>query len=433
MELATTKLLPVYASLVALLTVAGCSESDKSTSPEDSSETSKVVDTKYELGKCTDKLEGTARLVSDEEVYYICTDNDWVKAIEEKSSERELNSSSDEESSSSATPKSSDDIEDSGESSSETSESSSSVTESSSSVKSSSSSKVESSSSSKVESSSSLKVESSSSSKVESGSSSKVESSSSSVEEPGSSSFEAAVVKPSGTYDCEQYKCVATTYLNPNIEYGEILDARDNQVYKTTKIGDRVWMAQNLNYSDSIQSPALLKNSWCSGGLRSNCARGGRLYSWSGAMNMPKDSCGYGSLCNLSTAAESSSMKWQGVCPVGWHIANREDWGALKDSVGDAWHKITALPLEMWNVQITNGIPPMSDVDKWGFSAINAFIRYTPETDGGTRNTHWWLPTEHDKWIASNAALETARATQYVFMVTTDSKSYGLYVRCVLD
>ena len=152
MELATTKLLPVYASLVALLTVAGCSESDKSTSPEDSSETSKVVDTKYELGKCTDKLEGTARLVSDEEVYYICTDNDWVKAIEEKSSERELNSSSDEESSSSATPKSSSDIEDSGESSSETSGSSSSVTESSSSVKSSSSSKVESSSSSKVES-----------------------------------------------------------------------------------------------------------------------------------------------------------------------------------------------------------------------------------------------------------------------------------------
>ena len=414
MELATTKLIPVYASLVALLTVAGCSESDKSTSPDNSSETSKVVDTIYELGKCTDKLEGTARLVSDEDVYYICTDNEWVKAIEEKSS----SSSADQKNSSEKEmSSSSDDIEDSGESSSETSESSSSVTESSSSVKSSSSSKVE----------------SSSSSKVESGSSSKVESSSSSVEEPGSSSFEAAVVKPSGTYDCEQYKCVATTYLNPNIEYGEILDARDNQVYKTTKIGDRVWMAQNLNYSDSIQSPALLKNSWCSGGLRSNCARGGRLYSWPGAMNMPKDSCGYGSLCNLSTAAESSSMKWQGVCPVGWHIANREDWGALKDSVGDAWHKITALPLEMWNVQITNGIPPMSDVDKWGFSAINAFIRYTPETDGGTRNTHWWLPTEHDKWIASNAALETARATQYVFMVTSDSKSYGLYVRCVLD
>lgn len=430
MELATTKLIPVYASLVALLTVAGCSESDKSTSPDNSSETSKVVDTIYELGKCTDKLEGTARLVSDEDVYYICTDNEWVKAIEEKSS----SSSADQKNSSEKEmSSSSDDIEDSGESSSETSESSSSVTESSSSVKSSSSSKVESSSSSKVESSSSSKVESSSSSKVESSSSSKVESSCSSVEEPGSSSFEAAVVKPSGTYDCEQYKCVATTYLNPNIEYGEILDARDNQVYKTTKIGDRVWMAQNLNYSDSIQSPALLKNSWCSGGLRSNCARGGRLYSWPGAMNMPKDSCGYGSLCNLSTAAESSSMKWQGVCPVGWHIANREDWGALKDSVGDAWHKLTALPLDMWNVQITNGIPPMSDVDKWGFSAINAFIRYTPETDGGTRNTHWWLPTEHDKWIASNAALETARATQYVFMVTSDSKSYGLYVRCVLD
>ncbi len=201
-------------------------------------------------------------------------------------------------------------------SSNEKSSSSSGNVESSSSgkgEKSSSSKKVESSSSSKAEvSSSSAKTEESSSSSVKTSSSSQKSSSSSaksSSSKPKSSSSSAksssssakssssTVVIPSKLYDCEEYKCVTTKYLNPEIEYGEYLDVRDTQVYRTVQIGEQVWMAQNLNYkSDTLSSCFDLKDS--------NCTQWGRLYTWEKALT---------------------------VCPDGWHLPDTSEYRILVD------------------------------------------------------------------------------------------------------
>ena len=131
---------------------------------------------------------------------------------------------------------------------------------------------------------------------------------------------------PPGKYDCSIYKCVSTKFLNPDVEYGELLDERDNQVYRTVQMGEQIWMAQNLNYADSMNTPSLIGKSWCYDNDESNCDRYGRLYLWEAATDSVKlaaendnpDACHLYDKCDL-----------QGICPNGWHLPSVEEFEYL--------------------------------------------------------------------------------------------------------
>ena len=81
---------------------------------------------------------------------------------------------------------------------------------------------------------------------------------------------------------------------------GRFTDARDGKIYKTVKIGDQVWMAENLNYDAG-------EGSWCYKDSLSNCEKYGKLYTWE--------------------AARRSA-------PKGWHLPSKEEFETLLNSLG---------------------------------------------------------------------------------------------------
>ena len=274
----------------------------------------------------------------------------------------------------------------------------------------SSSAEVSSSSNEEMESSSSsVKISSSSqksSSSSAKSSSSKPKSSSSSAKSSSSSakSSSSTVVIPSKLYDCEEYKCVTTKYLNPEIEYGEYLDVRDTQVYRTVQIGEQVWMAQNLNYeSDSLSSCFDLKDS--------NCTQWGRLYPWKIALT---------------------------VCPDGWHLPDTSEYRIFVDYVnehkgdlklGESLESLETGKYDIFGFSILLGSGYRKGTryfTQGGKTDGDAFFWTASETDGKEAT----LPPE--EYAISRILKNDARYGNVLGIMAFEKKD-GLSVRCLKD
>ena len=216
-----------------------------------------------------------------------------------------------------------------------------------------------------------------------------------------------APVKPCKTEDVD------------NCEYGTVTDERDGQIYKTVKIGDQEWMAENLNL--------VTDDSYCYNDSAEYCSKYGRLYLWKTAMDSAGTwstngkGCGYSGDC-------SPTYPVRGLCPKGWHLPTKDEFDTLLVAVGGQFTAGTMLrSTSGWNDdegKIYNGS------DAYGFSALPAGIKVIDkyETEGCVAD--FWTSNEG---YGNNVYILDLECGYDIASVRAIYNCIGLSVRCLKD
>jgi len=137
---------------------------------------------------------------------------------------------------------------------------------------------------------------------------------------------------------------------------GMFTDPRDGKAYKTVKIGDQTWMAENLNYD--------AEGSECYDNDTANSEKYGRLYDWETAV---------------------------AACPDGWRLPTNEEWQKLVDFAGGDGVAGGKLKAESGWAYSDNG------TDDYGFSALpGGSGGFGGDNDfrGAGQYGHWWSAAE---------------------------------------
>jgi uncharacterized protein (TIGR02145 family) len=171
----------------------------------------------------------------------------------------------------------------------------------------------------------------------------------------------------------------------------------EGKTYKTVKIGEQTWMAENLNFAAN--------GGTCYDNDPANCDKYGRLYSWADAM-------AFNTSCNKGGCASDIQPHHRGICPPGWCIPSEADWGQLIDYVGGSSKRLVKAGLATFPAggRITNG----SFENRYGWE--------------------WW--STHEK---SGTAIKLVNATTNQAFVGFSSYFYNDYmdvqvnIRCIKD
>lgn len=202
-------------------------------------------------------------------------------------------------------------------------------------------------------------------------------------------------------------------------QFTETVTDIDGNVYKTVRIGNQVWMAENLRVSryrngdlipniiDNYEWQILDKGAWCNYDNNTEYdAEYGKLYNW------------------LAIYDE------RGFIPDGWHIPTNDDWWLLIKNLGGdcfAGGKLKEIGFQHWdspNEGCTNKIGfcalPGGCRDKWGgeFMRIRKYGYWLSDTEYGT--------SVMDARCMSYDSIKIP-INQHI------SKKNGISVRCIKD
>ena len=207
------------------------------------------------------------------------------------------------------------------------------------------------------------------------------------------------------------------------VSFGEITDERDGHVYKTVKIGNQWWMAENLNYAYTKPIKNELvdmdSSSICYNNEPDSCAKYGRLYMWEAAMDYSNDE---------SCSDYDELLTTRGVCPEKWHIPSIEEWFTLLNIVNDL-----AAILKSTSGWLDDG----NGSDTFGFNVLPAG---TGNSNIGKRACYW-TPAQYTRQLDEFAPISYCERAQCfcfysnneIITYEDNMKKYAYSVRCVMD
>ena len=213
----------------------------------------------------------------------------------------------------------------------------------------------------------------------------------------------------------------------------------DGNTYSTVRIGEQIWMAENLKTTHYSNGTPLVNGTGVteiSGDYTTkywfvyddnpdNKSAYGLLYTWAAAMN------------GASGSAENPSGV-QGVCPTGWHLPSDNEWKQLEIFIGmneteagnvgyrgtDEGGKLKEAGYTNWNE------PNTSATNKSGFTALGAGHRTNTNnyTNMKTGANFWSATNSGDQSWTRLLLSSTAQIYRWQYL-----NNFGLSVRCVKD
>lgn len=201
---------------------------------------------------------------------------------------------------------------------------------------------------------------------------------------------------------------------NYNPETGILTDERDGEVYKTAKIGDQIWMGQNLRYYTTEPAEGCEYTYNDESEDVSDLDTYGRLYSWIGAARIP---CDYITK-KASFEGDEFSTPHQGICPKGWHIPTLDEWKKTIEFTDGNVYKLLSTS---WSGSRYN----YAGTDEYGFNIL-------PPPSGVYHVEYIILDNTSSK--GKTMVFNDYTGTSMQLEVITNVKSVDdLYLRCLMD
>ena len=188
-------------------------------------------------------------------------------------------------------------------------------------------------------------------------------------------------------------------------------DDRDGQIYKIVKIGNQVWMAENLNFD----------------------APGSRYYDDDQAANEQYGRMyGFDIMLNGEEPSTGNPSGVQGIAPKGWHLPSEAEWLELIETAGG--DTVAGKKLKATSGWDNNG----NGTDEYGFTALPGGTHAAKSGFNGSFDhkgtlIRWYSTSLLPGAIAHNGIAGKVMAVDdHIWLSDTDNPDAVAYVRCVL-